>query len=812
MLAGFRGTDLRGRWTLTLTETNAAACPSAISGDLEPVPAAAPGTVAAALEAAGRFDRNDPVSLIDQDAWYRRPFDKSEAGAATLRFEGLATIADVFLDDRLILATKSMFERHDVNVEINGDETLSICFRALRPHLDKKGPRARWRPRLMNNQGLRLLRTTALGFMPGWYPEIHAVGPWRPVMLLPRPPGESAGKPSAADIDVTVTLDADGTGRLLATVKADCSDRDMSGIVLRCDDYEAGFTWNGEQYRAELMIPNVKPWWPHTHGEPALYDVTLTVDGMSHMLARTGFRHVTIDRGQDGKDFLLAINGEPIFCRGAVWTCADPASLSGTRETYAPWLIRARDAGMNMIRVPGIALYESPDFFALCDELGLMVWQDFIFANFDYPAEDPDFMIHVKSEIERFLSDTATSPSLTILCGGSEILQQGAMLGLPERIWNGPFCNDVLRDLASASRPDLPYVVNAPSGGAQPFFPGEGIAHYYGVGAYRRPLDDARRANIRFAAECLAFSNLAADETLGLGKTGIPRDAGADWDFEDVRDHYLGVLYGVDPVELRRQDMPRYLALSRAVTGEVMTDAFAEWRRPGSTCHGALVFTLQDVMKGPGWGVVTADGKPKPAWHALRRSFRSKQILLSDEGTNGLDIHVLNETPQPIAAVVELLCLRDGKTPVVSGRRKIELQARDTITIAATDLIGAFFDTTYAYRFGPPSHDVTVARLRDAISGDLIAEAFHFPLGRAEALHPATMCAELLDIDGSFHLELTTDCFAQSITIDAGETIADDNGFHLSPGAPRRIRLSSPAGTRPSGTIQSLGSGEYVRF
>lgn len=812
MPSGLAKIDLHDRWTLFLTGPNAATCPSAIPADVEALPAKVPGTVAAALEKAGRFSRHAPQPLIDQDAWYRRAFTADEAGPATLRFEGLATIAEVYLDDRLILSAQSMFERHDAEVEITGSETLSICFRALKPHLEKKGPRARWRPRLMNNQGLRLLRTTPLGFMPGWSPEIHAVGPWRPIALLPRQKADRPHKPSPADIVLTATLDTDGTGHLLATVKGAPSGTDIADVTLGCDGHEAGFTWNGEQYSAALSIPNAKPWWPHTHGEPSLYNVTVTIDGTSHPIARTGFRRVTADRGPDGKDFGLTVNGANIFCRGAVWTSADPVSHSGTRETYEPWLRLARDAGMNMIRVPGIALYESPAFFALCDELGLMVWQDFIFANFDYPVDDPDFVIHVKSEIDRFLGDTAASPSLTVLCGGSEIHQQGAMLGLPERIWNGPLCNTLLADLAAGLRPDLPYVVNSPSGGAQPFFPGEGIAHYYGVGAYRRPLEDARRANIRFAAECLAFSNLSADETLENGKTGIPRDAGADWDFEDIRDHYLGVLYGLDPAKLRSNDLPAYLAFSRAVTGEVMTEAFAEWRRPGSSCHGALVFTLQDVMSGPGWGIITAEGKPKPAWHALKRSFRPQQILLSDEGTNGLDIHLLNERPESLQAIVELTCLRDGRTPVVSGRTEIDLPARGTATIAATDLIGAFFDTTYAYRFGPPSHDVTIARLRDAASDTIIAEAFHFPLGRSEAIREARISAELIEADGAYHLELTADCLAQSIVIDAGEIIPEDNWFHLGPGLSRRIRLSAATGTRPSGTIRALGSSLILHF
>ncbi|MCQ1772051.1 glycoside hydrolase family 2 protein [Neorhizobium galegae] len=836
-------------WSLALTEPGAFSLPSDLPPDLEYLPAMVPGTVAAALEAAGRFDRSNPEPLIDRDAWYHCRLAGEAPGPAILRFAGLATVAEVFLGDTLILSSTSMFESHDVAVELTGTETLSICFRALKPHLEKTGPRARWRPRLMNSQGLRLIRTTALGFMPGWCPEVHAVGPWRPVSVIRAadaifsPAGRSAeqkrgdegvrtlgssGLPLASppssgptghllpagekrEFAISAELDERGAGLLKVSFAFDGPPRDLR---LVCNGSEAHFTNGGGRYSAELHLPGVKPWWPHTHGEPALYDVALKVDGEEFPLVRTGFRSLKVDRGVDDDDFAIIVNGEKIFCRGAVWTSSDIVDLPGDRASYESWLRLARDAGMNMIRIPGITTYESPEFFALCDELGLLVWQDLMFANFDYPVADPDFVIHVKTEVGQFLAATQALPSLAVLCGGSEIYQQGAMLGLPERIWKGPLCEEILPALAADCRPDLPYVANSPSGGALPFYPNAGVAHYYGVGAYKRPLEDARRANIRFAAECLAFSNLSHSETLIGGKSGIPRDAGVDWDFEDVRDHYLGTLYDADPQALRAQQPERYLALSRAVTGEMMEAAFAEWRRPGSTCNGALAFTFQDVMPGPGWGVVGVDRTPKPAWFALKRAFRPVQALFADEGTNGLDIHLLNETPADLPVVLELACLRDGSMPVVSGRRDLTLVSRSSESIASTDLFGAFFDTNYAYRFGPPSHDVTVARLKHAQTGEIVAEAFHFPLGRARAFHDAEIAVSVAGGDGEFWLELSTDVFAQSVSIECAGYRPSDNGFHLAPGAIRRIGLSAlpDAAGRPGGTIRSLGGDRILRF
>jgi beta-mannosidase len=142
----------------------------------------------------------------------------------------------------------------------------------------------------------------------------------------------------------------------------------------------------------------------------------------------------------------------------------------------------------------------------------------------------------------------------------------------------------------------------------------------------------------------------------------VPRDRGASWDFEDVRDFYLAELYDVDPATLRRENRDLYLDLSRAVSGEVVEATFAEWRRQGSSCNGALVWTLQDLLPGAGWGVIDATGEPKPIWYAMRRAFRPVQVLLTDEGTNGLDVHVINESEHGLQLDLEVLCLRHGRS------------------------------------------------------------------------------------------------------------------------------------------------------
>ncbi|WP_296020296.1 glycoside hydrolase family 2 protein [uncultured Agrobacterium sp.] len=802
-------------WRLTLSDANAFARPSDIPADTETIAAPVPGTVAEALENAGQFDRYNQKPLNHLDAWYRVRLEKGEPQTATLHFDGLATIAEVYLNDEIVAHSQSMFEALEVNVELSGSDELAICFRALKPHLEKTGPRARWRPQMMSTQGLRLIRTTALGYMPGWCPEIHAAGPWRPIRLVCH--GETA-------FDVTTfttELTEDGTGVIRLSVATAASH-----VEIGCNGTWQALSSSGDGiFAGELRLDGIAPWWPATHGTPALHEVGLRIDGKPHTLGKTGFRRIEIDHGADGKGFGLTINGVAIFCRGAVWSNADIVRLPGAKEDYAPWLHLAAEAGMNMIRIGGTMTYETRDFFGLCDELGLMVWQDMMLANFDYPAKDEGFVTHIEEETADLLANAALSPSLTVICGGSEVYQQGAMLGLGETFWKGPLTEEMLPRFVKARRPDVAYVPNSPFGGAQPFFTDEKVGHYYGVGAYCRPLEDARRADVRFAGECLAFANVPQQKTLDrhlpvaavhhpVWKARVPRDRGASWDFEDVRDHYLKLLYDLDPSKVRREDSERYLDLSRAAIAEVMETTFGEWRRNASSCQGAMVLTLQDLVPGAGWGVIDSTGEPKSAWYGLKRAFRPVQLILTDEGTNGLAVHLVNETAESRKLTVELACLRDGLQPVVRGQKQLDLAPRSKTSLAATDCFGAFFDTTYAYRFGPPAHDVTVARLKNAVTGEVLAEAFNFPRGRSAALHAANLSATTEQTNGQWFLTLTTDRLAQSVNISADGFRPVDDWFHLAPGEAKTIALIAEenAPAEPHGEIRSLGSRLHFGF
>jgi beta-mannosidase len=480
-----------------------------------------------------------------------------------------------------------------------------------------------------------------------------------------------------------------------------------------------------------------------------------------------------------------------------------------------------------MLRMSGTLFYESNDFYDACDELGILVWQDFMFANMDYPDGDETFRASVEREARHVLERLAPHPCLAVLCGGSEVEQQASMFGAPRGIWRAPLFGEVLPALASEHCPGIPYVPSSPSGGALPFHVDQGVSHYYGVGAYLRPLEDARRARVRFASECLCFANVPEDDLfpmfLGDGqapfvharwKERTSKDNGSGWDFEDVRDHYVNRLFGVDPMRVRYENMERYLALSRVTTGEVMARTYAEFRRRDSTCHGALVWFLQDLWPGAGWGVLDSRGRPKSAYWFMKRSLQPLGLFLTDEGVNGLHVHVVNDGAEALAARLRVTLYRDGEVSTQRGESDVSLAGRSATEIPVDGLLETFADSARAYRFGPPNHELAVATLLDGATGRVLAETCYLLDFAAPPPCTGLEAAFARGEDGALLVTVRAKRFAHAVTVNVANHLPDDNYFDLAPGAERTIALRPTTATTraPAGELSALNLRTPVRI
>ncbi len=790
-------------------------------------PAEVPGTAASALRAAGVAGWSDR-DYDAEDWWFRTTFAVESADAAhVLELDGLATLADVWVNGVHQFHGENMFTAERLVLgHLSPVNELAIRFAALAPRLAERRPRPRWRTGLVRHQTLRFVRTTLLGRMPGWSNTAAPVGPWRPVAVRARV--EEA--PTLLDRHLVARLDGDDGVVILEAVVdgargqvAELQVGTSSAALEVLTDPDGRSTVTGR-----VRVPTVERWWPASHGDQPRYPVRLVVGEQTFDLGAVGFRTLEVDRSDGG--FRVVVNGVPVFCRGALWVPPDVVSLAAGADAVRAAVARAADAHMNMLRVPGTMVYEDGAFFDACDELGVLVLVDAMLANFDYP-EDEAFEASLGRELDQQFARLAGRPSVAVLCGGSEIEQQAAMAGVERGQWTGRLLEQLVPEAAAARLPDTPYVTSSPTGGPLPFGTEEGLTHYYGVGAYLRGFDDIRRSAVRFAGECLAFSVPPEPETVDAvfggpalaghhptWKAAVPRDAGSSWDFEDVRDHYVARLFDVDVRTLRTEDPERYLDLGRAAVAECMAVAFAEWRRAGSPADGGLVLSLRDLVPGAGWGLVDALGHRKAPWFALRRLFAPLALSVTDEGLNGLSAHVANDRAQAWRGTLGVTLLADGATTVEAAEVAIEVAARTSVTVELATAFPSFRDLSYAYRFGPPAHDVVHVELRPEIptEGDAdSSEVVYFPLGQARAReHDLGLSAVARPgADGAWTLECATERVAQWVQVQTPGFEATDSWFHLTPGHPRRVGLRAVSDRdRPRGEVRALNARVAARI
>lgn len=771
-------------------------------------------TAAAALRQLGLWQLDETPRRFDGEDWcWRLVFDRppvADDGAVAwvLGFDGLATLAEVWLNGVSLFVSRNMYVAQSMDVTAllrpEGNELLIRCG-ALDVALAERRPRPRWRAPLVENTQLRWFRTTFLGRTPGWSPPAPPVGPWRDIWLQAR---------SGVQLD-DLQLHSPWLGEagqlVLQARLQPLGDAAVQRVALVCQS-DAGeqsvdlTVATDGAVRGVLHLAAVRPWWPHTHGEPALYAAGLrvTVSGRAEpvtmALGRVGFRQIELDQHDGG--FRLRVNGQAVFCRGACWTPLDVVSLRASPEALRAAVRQAREAGMNMLRLPGPMVYEEDAFYAACDAEGMMVWQEFMFANMDYPADDAGFAAEVDAEVTQQLRRWQGHPCITVLCGNSEQEQQAAMWAADRSIWEPALFHRRIADHCAALMPEVPYWPSSSHGGAFPFRPDVGTSSYYGVGAYLRPVEDARTSGVRFAAECLAFTNVPSASTLARTReddSAHPyqsRFKAAERDFHAVRDHYFEQLTGLSSETLRQSDPSRWLALSRWVTGQLMSDTFGQWRSRGSVCGGGLIWFLRDLRPGMGWGLLDDEGVPKAAWHLLRRSLQPVMVALVDKGLNGIDIELVNEHAQALHATLEVAAWHGGQARIAQVNRPVVLAPREAQSLSLVGELDGFMDLGHAYRFGPPPCELITARLRDA-DGRLIAETIHLPKGLNPPRHAdvGLQAAVRGSPAAGWVVAVRSAACAVGVQIEvAGGFHPEDDFFTLVPGEQRLIRLVAARG------------------
>lgn len=803
-------------WECSALPVNAVGNPAELEdltarGGVTWMPASVPGTAADALVRAGA-----PIEAVasrnfdGEDWWFRTGFTEAlELGSYILRLEGLATIAEVWADDELVSTSASMFERREVDLK-TPPRALCVCFRALEPLLVSRRPRPRWKTPRVPNLGLRWFRTSLTGRLRGGVDTPAIIGPWKPITLHKRRAVEleSIVLNSEMDADVGVVR-VEGVLRSIDGAPEGCvldvGETRVSAATVAVGD-------GGHRFKAEVRIAGVARWWPNGYGAQRCYQVRLVCSAAEAemvLFERTiGFRTVRQASAEDG--FRLVVNDVDVFCRGAVIadvSISDPAQGGGEMRSH---LSRLAGSGVTMVRIPGETVWPSEAFYDLCDELGLLVWQDCMLSSFDPPADD-GFVRVFCDEVESNLLRAQAHPSVAVISGGSEIEQSATYAGLGRDQRHVEMLHRDVAKIVAKVLPGVVFVANSPIGGALNTHPRSGVAHYFGVGAYRRELTDFRMSDVRFAAECLAFA--AVPERQSLRKEfgivvpalecddwmlGVPRDVGADWDFEQVRDHYVELLFRVGAASLRRDDPDRYLELGRATVAHLVTSAFSEWRRPASRCAGALVYTSRDSMRGPGFGLVDAIGEPKSGLYALAATCGSIAVLATDEGLSGVDLHFLNDAGEHVCGRARVRVFDIDGRLVEEADRDVAVEPHSGVTISCDDLLGGFRDLTWAYRFGRRLYDTLLVDWT-ANDGTLLGQCTFLLNGQARSREELGMQALVeCSVDGTMNVTVTTQRLAQWVSIDVPGYRPSLSWFHLAPQQALTIGLIQLPGGGPA--------------
>ncbi|MCU1492011.1 MAG: putative glycosidase [Acidimicrobiaceae bacterium] len=780
------------------------------------IPAQVPGTVGSALRRAGY--RGSLEDLDESDWWYACELPELGEGPLDLRLDGLATYADLWIDGERLLSSDNMFVAHEIALEgIRPGARLAVRFGALAPQLRVRRARPRWKATLVRQQSLRFVRTALIGRVPGLGGTAPVVGPYRAAVLTRRArlqlaPGARLAAHLEGEIGVveaTIELSGTALGELDGANATFSVGGDKTPITLRQEAGKLGGT-------VRTTVASPRRWCPHTHGRPERYPVSVEVAGERLEMGAVGFRDIALHR-EDGA-FRLVVNGEAVFVRGACWVPPNPLEPGASGEETRSRLEALLEANLNLVRITGTLPYADDCFFRECDELGMLVWQDLPFGPLD-PPEDAEFTAVLADELTRVLGPLASHPSLAVVCGSEESEQQAAMMGLSVEHRRSELLERAVPALLEEILPTAVYVSSSPTGGAFAFHPREGLSHYFGVGAYRRPLEDVRLAGVRFASQCLGFSippeRSSVSESFaganGLGGRewweGTPRDPGRSWDFADVTDHYVASLFAEDPRALRTDQPERYLDLQRAATALACASVFAQLRRPESRCGGAIHLAAGDLAPGPGFGLLDSLGVPKAPWYTMRRVLAPSAVCLLDEGLNGLDAHLYNDGDALEGELVVRLASTERVLEEV--RRSVALPARSAIGLSVEELLGGFRDLTWAYRFGPKAYQAVEVELRPADGRPQSRDVYlvgGLPIDLSPV--PAALQAELVeDADGSPAVRISSGVLTCFLAVEAENYVPKDNWFHLLPGTVRTVALAPrPGSEAPRGEVRALNA------
>lgn len=748
---------------------------------------------------------------------------------AELVFEGLDTFAEVSLNDRPLLRADNSHRTWRARVEGQlrpSGNLLRIVFRSpiatllpgvqAMPHKIAGNYPSPYGDEPRDAMVGNFVRKPGYHFGWDWGPRYVTAGVWRPVRL------ESWNAQRITDVavqtraldaaraDLRVAVEVEAAAARNAQVQVDLLDPE--GRVAATVEQPAALRAGVQVVSVPVALAKPRRWWPVGQGEQARYTVRARVDAGTpeavERSLRTGLRTVELRREEDGKGgqgFAFVINGVPIFAKGANVIPFDmfPARVDPARIRRE--LTAARDANMNMLRNWGGGYYEDDAFFDIADELGLLVWQDFMFGGGMQPGYDPAFRANVVAEARDNVRRLRGHPSLVLWCGNNEEETawkdwghgrdlKAADPAFAARVWQGYvdlFGHD-LRQVVGEEGLGVPYWSSSPSNDLDTVANDStrGDKHYWQVwGNPALPVQAYLRETPRFMSE-YGLQAWPVLRTLD----GIIPAADREVDSATVRAHQKfmagegnqRLLQYIEREFGTPRDFAGFVYLSQVMQAEGIALAALHHRASRPYTMGSLYWQLNDVWPGASWSSIDYAGRWKALHFHAKRFFADHAVAaLRDEGVTRVSL--LNDRQQPLRAQWRLRVMD------VDGREVSTQQHAVTVPALSALDVGRFTDAQLLGT-ADPTRTVAVVELRDG-PRVLSRQVVYFAAARDMQLPKVQVDSRWVQDGDDTVLELRSAQLARGVWVefDGRDATLDDNAIDLVPGEPVRIKVRADA-------------------
>lgn len=576
-----------------------------------------------------------------------------------LAFDGLDTLATISVNGTEIATTANMHRRYRFEVgalATTGPNSLEIVFASATEHCDSvRDTEGVW-PSSSFGRPFNYLRKMACSWGWDWGPWLTTAGIWRPVKL------HAWSHARLGDIRPRITIDPGDHGGVaidIDTIASNCGSGARTRAVLRSLD---GATIADEivdvtvgTTKIVLDAGVVQRWWPHTHGDQPLYqlDVTMICPDDSvcdHRTVKIGFRTIELDTTADatGSAFTFVVNGVPIVARGVNWIPDDIFVTRVTEADYRQRLQQAVDANVDIVRIWGGGIYEDDRFYDTCDELGILVWQDFLFACAAYP----EHLLADEVEAEAYdnVSRLMRHTSLAIWNGNNENIWgywdwawQDILQG---RSWGAGFYFDLLPRITTELDPLRPYWAGSPYSGSQTVAPNadaQGCVHVWDVWNqvdFVRYRDHAPRFVAEFGWQAPpAWPTMADAVTPDQFEISSP----AMRNHQKATDGDIKLERGIKPRFGTVGNLETWWYAAQLLQARAVQTGIEHFRSLRPYCMGTIWWQLNDCWPVASWAVIDGAGRQKPAWYALQQAYRSRLLTIQPRGDQ-LVVFALNET------------------------------------------------------------------------------------------------------------------------------------------------------------------------